>query len=91
MTERSYLFTLREAARRCPDILMSKLLRDAADDLAEMLDLLHLMPTIARIQDVNSSWALAHRLLSFAESGNDEPPAPRGGVLSVPVEDVMGC
>lgn len=80
--QRSYLFTLRDTARQCPNVLTQKLLRDAADHLAEAIDYVHLMPTIEYMQELNAAWARAARVLATAElPGGD---STSGGALKDP-------
>lgn len=79
MTNTSFLLTLRDTARQCPNVLTSKLLRDAADDLEHAINTLALSRTAESMRNLNASWVKAQRVLSTAAfPGGDNS---RGGAM----------
>jgi hypothetical protein len=69
----SYLLDLREAAKKTPNVLTRKMLRDHADALREALDLFSVQPTAERLREVNGLWASAAKTLSTATTNPDQP------------------
>lgn len=59
----TFLGELRSAALRCSDVLLRKLLQDAADELQTAIKDLHGAPTVENAQTFNAKWVHAYWLL----------------------------
>ncbi len=59
----SFITEIRAAADREPNLLTQKLLRDAADNLCEALDLLNLSRDMSAMRHTNGVWARATALM----------------------------
>jgi hypothetical protein len=69
----SFLKELRDAASKCPDVLICKLLRDAADNLQACVAVIG-VPTKQRMIDLNAAWVRAVKVLEKAYQTPDTPP-----------------
>lgn len=87
MPTESFLLTLRNAAKDCPDILIRKLLRDAADRIVAAIQALQKHTSVDNMRDLNAEWAKAHRLLDKATTAPD--PNSTGGRLHAPAPPQM--
>ncbi len=72
--QQTFLKDLRDAAVACNDILVRKLVRDAADELQTKLTLLHQCPTQQTMIEVNATWVKAVRVLAKAKPAPVTPP-----------------
>ena len=76
---RSFLFEVREIARNCPDLLLRKVVRDAADEVDAALKALILHTTQDNMKRLNGAWARAWRVAELAKPSPDDGPG--GGTL----------
>lgn len=74
MADKSFLHTLRDAAKNCPNVLTAKMLRDIADDLQGAVEDLHIFKTPDDLRKVNGVWAKAAKILSTATTLPSDPP-----------------
>jgi hypothetical protein len=77
----SFLLEVREIARNCPDLLLRKVVRDAADDVDAALRALMLDTTKENMARLNSAWARAWRV---AELAKPTPGDDGGGTMLQP-------
>jgi hypothetical protein len=78
----SFLLTLRDAAKNCPDVLTRKLIRDAADELHTSVSCMAARPSPENMRRLNGTWAKAVRVLSNASTSGDDNS--RGGAMELP-------
>lgn len=83
---KSFLFDLREAARVCPDVLVAKLLKDAANLVRVKLDVLHADPTAENMRELNAAWVRAQKVLDMSTMST--PPESTGGRMTVERERI---
>ena len=73
---RSFLLEVREIARNCPDLLLRKVVRDAADEVDGALRALILDTTKENMVRLNCAWSRACRV---AEQARPTPDDGGGG------------
>ena len=78
---RSFLLEVREIARECPDVLLAKVVRDAADEVDAALRALILDTTANNMARLNGAWARAWRLAELAKPTHD---GGGGGSMRLP-------
>jgi hypothetical protein len=89
MTDLSVLKEAREIIRTQPMSLAVGHLRQCADELYEAYDVLKITCTRNAVTRFVASFN--RTLLAIEMVQGNEPPAPRGGVMPLPVQEVMGC
>lgn len=77
----SFLFECREAARVCYDILIAKMLRDAADELSAALKELDRLPSTENMQAAVALWTKAEMIRRKAMPTPDPSPISGTGEL----------
>lgn len=89
MDDQSFLLTLRNAAKACPDALLRELAYDVANQLSVAITALSVRASPDNMRRVNSSWAIAHLTLNqLTTSGDDNS---RGGAMPVPQAERMAA
>jgi hypothetical protein len=79
---KSFLLEVREIARNCPDVLMRKVVRDAADEVDSALRALILDTTTGNMKRLNGAWSRASRVAELAKLTPDDGGG--GGTLRQP-------
>jgi hypothetical protein len=78
---KSFLKELRDAAGRCPDILVSKMARDIADEIAGNILELVKGATTEKMQALNASWVRGVNILAKATPMPTTPPRSGAGEI----------
>lgn len=77
MTEKTFLFELREAARLCSKAEYKVMLANVASEVELGIERLEYEPTRANMQDLVGAWTRADKLLAAAPP--EGSPDPLGG------------
>lgn len=78
---KSFLKELRDAAGRCPDILISKMARDIADEIHSHVLSLNARPTHETMRLLNSAWVRGVNVLAKAVPTPETPPRSGAGEI----------
>lgn len=76
---KSFLKELRDAAGQCPDLLVSKMARDIADEIASNILALVKAATPEKMRALNASWVRGVNILAKATPMPDTPPRSGAG------------
>lgn len=78
---KSFLKELRDAAARCPDLLVSKMCRDIADEIHARVLSLSVCPSHDTMRQLNAAWVRAVNVLAKATpTPGDNPRSGAGEV-----------
>lgn len=75
MTEKTFLFELRDAARQMENLDYRLMMKEVADQLASAIDSFHNHSTNETLAEVQGLWAKATRIYN-RRPDNAPPPAP---------------
>lgn len=78
--DESFLFTLRDLARRHPKVPVRKRLRDVADEIASAVTALADRPSKHAMQNLNGVWMRGVRTLDAAQAEMPSPGGPSGSL-----------
>lgn len=75
----SFIKQLRGAALSCPDILIAKMARDIADEIAGYITALKLHASTEAMRELNAAWVRGVNILAKAQPTPDNSPRSGAG------------